>query len=412
MKKLQNCEVQNCIPTPSGCVEWNGGDIDYLGICNGESLNKLVWEIVTKLQSITGEDLSSFDLDSLLDVCSTKSPGDVTLLNILNVVKANQLCFKDYITSLEKAIAAVTDNSVVNVDLKCYQEFDNLGNSLKITRDQLDQLVVNELCSNKTAIEGLNGLFTTLKQELENFINQPVEVAEQICTTCVDNAQKPVSQQVIAVGKELCDLEDALGKSGDIQNALSKIPSTWNNDFGALPGWNNAPVDLADTFGNALLVIGSLTARVSFMEQNCCALTCDDIALGFTAALSDDGGSIVIKFTWGAGTKIPAGVVDKGSVGTLTDTYGNVETFNLIITNNAEIDIPLNGLSKDGDIKINVTAKVGTDALICQKCLNKTVSVSSGCATCEIAATGDADATVTIVYESDTIVAPTSSITG
>ena len=68
MKKLQNCEVENCIPTPSSCVTWNGGSIEYLGICDGDSLNTLLWEVITKLEEITGEDLSSFDIDSLIEV--------------------------------------------------------------------------------------------------------------------------------------------------------------------------------------------------------------------------------------------------------------------------------------------------------------------------------------------------------
>lgn len=72
MKKVTNCVVENCIPTPSSCVEWNGGDIEYLGICNGDSLNNLVMEIVGKLQDIAGEDLSQFDIESLADICVKK----------------------------------------------------------------------------------------------------------------------------------------------------------------------------------------------------------------------------------------------------------------------------------------------------------------------------------------------------
>ena len=73
-KKVNNCNTDNCIETQSSCTIWNGGDIDYLGICNGQSINNVVWEIVTKLEDIAGDDLSSFDIDSLLDICNQKAP--------------------------------------------------------------------------------------------------------------------------------------------------------------------------------------------------------------------------------------------------------------------------------------------------------------------------------------------------
>jgi hypothetical protein len=396
MKKLNNCEVPNCIPTPSQCVEWNGGDIDYLGICNGESLNTLLWEIIGKLQAIAGEDLTSFDLDSLLTICNTKAPQEVTLLSILNIIKTNQLCLKDYTDSLSKAISALTSESKINVDLKCYQQFDNLGNRLNISRDQLDQLIINELCDHEQAISSLNGLFTSLKEELESFMAQKPEVEEQTCSTCVDAAVKPVSSQLIEVAQAHCDLQTATGSPTDIQTGLSKVPASWNTDFSTLPGWNATASNQAQILGNALLVIGNLTARIKFMETNCCALTCDDIQLGFSAVLNDAGDAITLKFTWGAGTKIPNGVVDKGSSGTLTDIYGNVESFNLALANDAQIDVPLSGTSTDGEIKISINAKLGTDTLVCQKCLNKTVTISNT-KCCEV--TNTSDSSVTIIYE-------------
>ncbi len=105
MKKLNNCVVENCIPTPSSCVEWNGGDIEYLGICDGDSLNNLLWEVINKLEEIAGEDLSSFDIDSLLDICNQTAPQEITILNILNVLKNNQICLKDFIDTLTEQLA-------------------------------------------------------------------------------------------------------------------------------------------------------------------------------------------------------------------------------------------------------------------------------------------------------------------
>src|SRR4051812_40770161 len=111
MKSSKDCVVKNCIPTPSGCVEWDGGDISFLGVCNGDSINTLFFEIVKKLQSIAGEDLSGFDLDSLLDICNLKAPAEVSLINILNVIKSTQVCLKDYVDGISEQLANLLNES-------------------------------------------------------------------------------------------------------------------------------------------------------------------------------------------------------------------------------------------------------------------------------------------------------------
>jgi frataxin-like iron-binding protein CyaY len=401
MKSLSSKEVKNCIPTPSGCVEWNGGDIPAFGICDGDYLNNIILDILTKLQSLAGEDLSAFDLDSLLELCNSKAPLEVSLISILNVIKSNQICFKDYADKLSNQLSELLNESKVNIDLKCYSNFDNQGNALSITRDQLDQLIINELCQHEVAIDNINGKITGLQAQIDN-LNSSKSVDELTFATCVDSAIKPTSSQVISLAQAHCDLENAVGTPANIQSAMSKAPSGWNTKYSTLPGWIPSPSNEAELLGNALLVIGNMDARITFMENNCCALSCEDIKLGFSAVYNQDGDGIVIKFSFGAGTSIPNGITDKGSTGTIKDVNGNVETFTLTIVNNYEVEVPVSGLDISSDLQINISAKLGTDALTCEKCLNKTVK-NSGCGFCEITATGEEGGTAVIIYEDGNI---------
>lgn len=393
MNKLNNCVVRNCIPTPSGCVDWDGGDIEYLGICNGTPLNTMLLEIITKLQAIAGQDLSAFDLDGLLDICALNAPEEVTLINILNLIKQNQVCLKDFINGVSKQLSDLLNQSKVTINLKCYQELDNFGNALSITRDQLDQLVINELCEHEKAIEDINGKITNLQEQINNFPTTQT-VDELNFATCVDSGVKATSQQVIKVAEAHCELETATGNASNIQAALSKAPSDWNTLFNTLPNWNSAPVTEADYLGNALLIIGNLTTRITYMENNCCAMTCDDVKVGFTVVFNEDMSGIILSFNSGAGTSIPSGFTDQGSTGTITDILGNVQSFNLTISNNIDIEIPISGLDLSDDLKINITSKIGNGSLTCQKCLNKVVK-SAVCKYCEITASED----VTIIYK-------------
>ena len=389
--------VENCIPTPASCVTWNGGDIEYLGICDGDPLTTLLWEIITKLEEIAGEDLSSFDLDSLLDICNQNAPNEVSLLNILNVLKNNQICLKDFIDTLSEQLAELLNQQSVDINLKCYAQFDNLGNSLSITRDQLDQLVIDNLCNHKLRIETLEGKVVGLQSQIDNLDLTP-DPTEANVATCVDAVVKPVSSQVVAVAEAHCDLEAATGDPGDIASALANTPGDLNAEFGLIPGWIAVPANWAENYSNLLLEVENLRQRINSIEDTCCALSCDDIELGFTAVFNEDNDGIIIKFTAGAGSDIPSGLEDKGSRVFITDKNGvSVEAPIDIVDNyfnNNETEVGISGLDLSGPLTVEITAKIGSEALICEKCLKKTVQTNAGCKFCTVCNDGDAGVVV------------------
>lgn len=396
MKKVNNCVVENCIPTPSSCVEWNGGSIDFLGICDGDSLNTLVWEIITKLQEIAGDNLNDFDIDSLLDICSQQAPTEVTIISILTLIKNNQVCLKDFIDTLNDKLNEILTEQKINVNLKCYSEFDNFGNSLSITRDQLDQLVIDNLCSHLLRIETLEGKVITLQSEIDALsVNQTVD--ELSFATCVDAGIKPTSSQVIILAQAFCDFVVAVGDEADIATALALTPGDLNAEFGLITGWILTPDNWAQNYGNLLLEVENLRQRVIFMEENCCSATCEDVGIGYNVVYNEDGDGVILRFTSGAGTKIPAGFTDQGSTGTITDIDGNQVEFNLTITNNAEVEVIVSTLNLTGDLTINVTGIIGTDTLTCEKCFGRVIKANSRCAFCVVTNTGDED--IVLIYD-------------
>lgn len=402
MKEVKSIITENCIFTPTSCSAWNGGDIEYLGICDGDQLNNLLWEVINKLQGITGDDLSNFSLDSLLDICKQTAPAEVTLLSILTLLKNNQVCLKEFMDSLNTQLVGLNLQDSVNVDLKCYADFDNQGNALSMTKAQLDQLIINNLCDQKGRITQVEGELTVLQSQVDN-INTTFTVDEPIITTCIDASPKRTSLQLQSVATNLCNYKGIVGSEVDVPAALAKTPSTDNTRYSTIIGWDLTPDNLTQSYGNLVLKVAKLEADLIFMQNNCCALTCDDIKLGFSAVFNDDMDGIIIKFSSGAGTKIPAGVIDKGSTGTFTDVDGNVETFTLIISNNYQVEVPISGLSLSGNVEVSISAVMGTSSLTCEKCLNKSVK-SSSCGYCEISATGDGTAQAVIIYESTGLV--------
>lgn len=397
MKKVNKCETENCIPTQSSCVEWNGGSIEYLGICNGDSLNTLVWEIVTKLEDIAGSDLSQFDIDSLTDICNQNAPQEVTLLSILNLLKNNQVCLKDFIDDINERLEEIFANTGVTVDLKCYSQFDNLGNSLAITRETLDQLVIDNLCSQKLRLDTVEGKIINIQSQIDN-LNNTSTVEELTFGTCVDPTVKPTSSQVISIANAHCDLEDATGSDTDIASALANTPSNLNTEFGLISGWILVPANWAENYNNMILMVENLRQRINTIEDTCCALTCDDVEIGFAAGYNEDGDGLILRFTYGNGTSIPAGFTDAGSYGTITDQNGDSVDFNVTISNNLVEDVSIVGLNTFGPLEVSVTAIMSTGSITCQKCISRKVDLT-GCEFCQYTAVGDGE--VSIIYESD-----------
>jgi hypothetical protein len=405
VKKLTNCIVENCVPTPSSCIDWNCGDIKSLGICNGDPLCNVIWEIVYKLEEIAGEDIASFDIDELLNICNQKAPLEITLISILTLLKNNDICLKDYIDTLNDKINELSSIQGVKVNLKCYNELDNLGNSLSITREQLDQLVIDKLCNHKQRIESIEGDIITIKQDIIDLEINPVINELEFPIVCaatpsLSHPTAPTSSQVLNIAADLCALESQTGIPSDISSALGNTPdySTLAPDIIVLPAYWASPNSWAQNYSNLLLALENALDRLSTIEETCCSIDCTDVMVGFTASFNEDNDGVIIKFTSGAGTNIPGGFLDLGSTITITDEDGNVETFITsdpdLIANNAIIEIPVSTLITVGDVNINVDTNIGNGSLTCSKCLNKTIK-RAACSFCVLTATD----TVTITYK-------------
>lgn len=390
MRKIQGRTDENCIPTPSTCVEWQGGTIEFLGICDGDNLNKLMWEVVTKLEEIAGEDLSQFDIDSLLDICNQKAPLEITLLSILTLIKDNQVCLKDFIDELNERLNEIFANTGVNVNLKCYAEFDNQGNPLSMTRDALDQLVINILCDHKFRIETLEGKIITLQQQVDD-IDPHATVDELSFDTCIEpGVVKTTSANVIDLADAHCDLEGATGSPADISTALGNTPS-YPVEVTTHPNYIASPANWAENYSNLLLFNQYLLGVIEDVIE-CCAANCDDIKLGFSAVYDEDGSDVLIEFTWGAGTIIPAGFTDCGSTGVITDVDGNTSSFNIDILD-GQASVSVVGLNTLSPLEVNITVKLCSGTVTCQKCVTRSVT-STACAYCTLTATGSTGSVV------------------
>lgn len=405
--KQKNREDFNCVKSYPQCIQWNLGDIPSLGISNGDFLDDMVYAIVAKLCECCGEiDLSTLSLQCLIDKLNNTDPVPRTLLNVLQLIIDNECTLKDLIDNLQAQIDDINNGGTLTLNLKCLAKFDIYGNPLPYDLHSVLQDLITELCDLKDRVLILEGIVVDLQDQIDHINVTPYELP--IISTCI-SANKKLDVSVKDIATSLCSLRNATGTEVQLQTAMANQCPNFNSEFGTLPGWNIAPVNLAQSYSNLEIAFCDVLGRLKIMETTCCGPTCDKIKLGFTVEVDRDLKELTFCFTSGAGTFIPFGFYDCGSVITITDPEGNVATpASTVITQ----DGCISGISYSSLVGKILTVSIktkfclkdrdGNIILICQDCLNKTIDISMECPVCKVCVTADKNAQnayIDIIYK-------------
>lgn len=380
--------------TSSKCVVWNGPAIPCLEICSGDNLSEAVYAIATKVCEINSSlDLSTVDLTCLID---HTAPENKSVRTILQLLLDNQCSLKQLIDDFTPGEATIT----LNLNLKCLKKFDEFENEIPQNLNQVLQSLVNQACTNKDGITNLNNITTDLQDQIDN-LPIPAPYVEPSITTCITGIAKKTSVAVPLIAQDLCDYKSIVGTDVDITDALGKQCKDLNITLGSTLGWDNNPQSMADSLGNLWIAYCNLLNRVKVIERSCCGPTCSKIKLGFVVTFNDDG-TVDFDFTAGAGTFIPDGFTDCGSVITLTDRNGITFTpSNTVISQEGTVaGVNISSLAQ-GPIQVGIKTKFcladagGKTILTCQDCINLEFMNTNGC--CVLTNTGST--AQSIIYE-------------
>jgi hypothetical protein len=397
MKPKQSANT-NPYGASSNLITWTGSDIPCLGIKNGDVLSEAVHVIACKVCAIADSlDLSSTDLSCLIAKPNVK-PEDKNVKLILQLLLDNQCTLK----TLIDAATSRSEDSTLNINMKCLKIFDAFQNEIPQDLPTTLQSLVNQVCTNTTDIALLKVKTTDLQTQISAINLTPPIPDERIVTNCLSTAQ-PISQALNQLAADYCVNKSVIGSASQLQGAIAKQCTGLNTRYGDQVGWNSTPVNLAQTLQNLWIAFCDVSNRLSAMETTCCAPSCDKIKLGFTPEFDFAAKSLNMIFESGAGTNIPLGFADCGTVLSITDHTGYVKTFsNLKITMGGETLINLSGVAQ-GKLAFNFKTKfclkdeTGTTIMTCSDCVEQSIDYfDSSC--CLI--TNTSAATVTIAYDS------------
>jgi uncharacterized protein (TIGR02145 family) len=324
--------TNGCDSISSNCVIWQGPDISCINLCNGDTISDVTAKLAELVCNLIEEGVASNPNLTGLDISCLNVPG-VTPTTLVPVLQAmvNAICAEN--SPAEPTAGYIQANLPIMTLPACLVYNDSSGNPVTQLRlDLFTTLIANKVCDILTAI-------VTINATLSNY-NTRISVLEacvlpctgasaetQVVPTCIINVGvlTPVSVLLLALEVRFCALETAVGLPAAINLAISQgscILSTTTTladhsvSYGSIPGWNNTPVNLAQTTQNIWAVLCDMYAAVSSIQINCCPSGCASVSFGYNTSniLASNGTISGLNFnfqnTIGNGSVIPVGFND------------------------------------------------------------------------------------------------------
>ncbi len=384
-------------------ILWQGPDLKCIEVCKGDSVTDVLASTATEVCNILQTlDLTDLDLKCLIDTCLACPQPDKTLKTALRLL-INKVCVLEEL--IGDGSSEVPTIPVFQINLKCLAVADGSGNVLNDdTNDKIIQSIIDRVCQNSADIDLLKNDVDDLDDRVTSLENaaEP-EIVPNVGSNCLFLGQKPLDEAHDDLDAAFCELSQIIGPTADINKAIGQQCPDLAQNFILNPNFTLSPQNAAQSIRNMWVVLCDALNRIKQIENTCCQATCEQIKVGFNIVFSEVQ-TATLKFTSGAGTNIPTGVVDCGSTLIVSDEFGtSVVVENLNINNNVEVpDIDMTGFTEGGLLTFTLTAKFCSEALgTCEKIVVKTAVYKNACSTCDITNSGDGE--VIIVYESNSV---------
>lgn len=364
--KPNNNNTKNCESISSRCVIWDGPTISCISgnICNGDSIDKVTYELAERLCEILDQlDISTYDLSCLVPLGGT--PTDFK--SFINLLIAKICATPAQQSSTQTSTVNCTD---CNVNFAPAFYYNDPGTGDTVTSGPIQGYVqrvglsvgnlINQIAVNQAATSNLNERVTALENTPQPKFTLPELYPTGIATP---NSLLPLTEFVTILEQQFVELRTATGDTTDIYNAITTFPSDFNSAkalgatggvMGTLPGWIEDPKSLSDSFINVQLAILDLRGAVRNIQLNILT-ACEDIQISLVGTLENK--ILKLFFTGSIPTDLSS-CQTQGSLFTVTDDSGNFFKIMVDVQNNLNnasgvvIDLNSTSLNFADDLKV------------------------------------------------------------
>jgi hypothetical protein len=422
MRPSKSNNKENCSPTSSNCVVWQGPDIACINLCTGDSVSDVVYKLAEEICALKDNaGISDVELTCLVDTCTSSVPEPVkTLSNILQLLIDKVCCIDQFVKDINIPDDPYQEPTLT---LPCayLQYSDGMGGT--VTQLPLSQYVVRlatmicdlntRVTDNTSDIDALDVRVTALEEATDD----PVQIDSCLTGTLVD-----IEDAVEYLEEQFCSYVTALGPVSKINQIapLQCVPGTdialsTGSPMALLPGWESTVSNMAQSLKNLWATVCDIRSAVKLIQETCCKINCDSIVIDFGFQWID---ATSIRLLFNGRTTIPQPFYDclqpAGTAFTFTDGLGNVAIRNILFRENGgnsgimdditltpsrsvvieELD--LDGLDTTTGLTVTADPCFTDGTVNCIKCFNKVIPgyVNTDCCTL----TG-VTAPVTITYK-------------
>lgn len=415
--------TNGCDSISSNCVIWQGPDISCINLCNGDTISDVTAKLAELVCSLIEEGVTANPNLTGLDMTCLNIPGTepTTLVPVLQEM-INAICADNGPSNPSEAY--IKQSLPIMTLPACLVYNDPSGNPVTQLRlDDFTLLIANKVCDILVAIVYIETTLTNYNTRISVLeacvLPCSGAVAEtQVVPTCIINVGQltDVSVLLLALEARFCALETAVGLPAAINATISQgscILSTTTTladpsvSYGSIPGWNNTPINLAQSTQNIWAVLCDMYEAVSSIQTNCCPSGCEKVTFGYNTSnvLSGEGTIAGLNFnfqnTTGNGSVIPATFNDcaGSTIITITDSLNVSVTSTVSVSslqNSASgVTISLPGLNTYGGLTTSVAFCVTDGRDTCNDTIVKSVDGVIPCPLPVISSITNTGATVT-----------------
>lgn len=409
--------TNGCDSISSNCVIWQGPDISCINLCNGDTISDVTAKLAELVCTLITDGVASNPNLTGLDLSCLNIPGTTptTLVPVLQKM-VDAIC--------QKNTPGNTYTLPIMTLPACLVYNDPSGNPVTQLRlDLFTTLIANKVCDILTTIVYIQTTLTNHNTRL-NVLEACVlpcsgaTVEKKVVPTCIINVGvlTDVSVLLLALEVRFCALETAVGLPAAINAAISQgacILSTTTTladptvSYGSIPGWNNTPVNLAQSTQNIWAVLCDMYTAVSNIQLNCCPSGCNLVTFGYNTSnvLASNGTISGINFnfqnTTGTGSVIPATFNDcaGSTIITVRDSLNVAVTSTVSVAalqNSAGgVTISLPGLNIYGALTTSIAFCVTDGRDTCNDTIVKSIDGIVPCPTLVASAIASEEATIT-----------------
>ena len=317
-----NIPKESCTPISSQCVIWQGPDIPCISLCQGDSIDEVVFKLASLLCDMAEPfiDLSTIDFKCI--ITNTTDP---------TTVQAAFQAIVDYVCSIPPPVEPGTTPVIVRLP-ECLRYTDGDGQFIEyLELSEYASFIAGKLCIAISDINTANAAISALDARVTALEDaDPVTPAEvQIQTICVGDTVNPsdLSVAVLALEEAFCELRDVTGLPTEIVTAIgtqcaslgSQQQLSGDDTMSAIVGWQATPTTAADALTNIWLTICDMRTKIISIAD-CCAAKCSDLFLDYYLSINTARTTATLIFN--GLTNIPVGMTEVLASGIITVSDG------------------------------------------------------------------------------------------